>query len=310
MKKLLIPSFTFFLISASYAQDPSFSQYNLSRLYTNPAFAGSDSAINISAGGRLEWPKISGGYTTENLAIDNYFRCFHGGLGLNILHDDAMGVFKTSRVDLSYAPHFELFDHKLALQAGLQLGIFQRSIDWSKLTFGDMIDERRGFVYSGNEVPGTSKKSGIDFSAGVLLYSKQFYGGVAFHHLNEPDEGFIGTSRLPLKLTAHAGANLDLNTDKFILSPNILLMQQQDFRMFMPGINAKLGKFVLGFSYRNEDAFIINGGLAFSFFKISYSYDYTVSALTNEASGGSHEIQLVFYTRTAHPKKTLHLRMI
>ncbi|MCW3102685.1 MAG: hypothetical protein JWO09_1125 [Bacteroidetes bacterium] len=302
-----------FIHAASlHAQDPHFSQYNLARIYTNPAAAGSDSTLNLAVSGRLQWPKIGGGYTTENFSADNYFRCLHGGLGINLMHDDAMGFIKTTRAGLSYAAHMELFRHKLAVQAGIELGYFQKSADWSKLTFGDMIDERRGFDYPDNEFPQQSKKAGIDLSAGLLLYSKQFYGGFAAHHLNEPDEGFLSPSRLPVKLSVYAGANamFVVNSASFILSPNLLFMQQQDFRELMPGLTVKCKKVVLGLSYRSEDAFIITAGLQFPFLKLGYSYDYTVSTLTNEASGGAHELQLTFYIHASKKAKALSLRMI
>lgn len=314
MKRSVLFFILFSTCVSYFAQDPHFSQYQNTRSYLNPAMVGTDSTLTLSTGYRLQWPGISGSYSTFHFSLDNYFRFLKGGLGIDYLHDVAgMGAFTTTRVDINYAPHIELFNHKLVLQPAIGLAYFQKSIDWTKLTFGDMIDERRGFVYNTNEVPGQNKKSNIDLSAGIFIYSSKFYGGIAVHHINQPDEGLIGPSKLPLKITLHTGANLTFKKDKnhnFILSPNLLYMQQQDFWELAPGVNAKYKWVVLGINYRNQDVFIVNAGIQFWLFKLEYSYDYTVSKLTNKATGGSHEIQMLWFIKS-HKKpcsfKTIRL---
>ncbi|MGZ4033217.1 MAG: PorP/SprF family type IX secretion system membrane protein [Bacteroidia bacterium] len=294
-------SFSFLLMIYSsltiFAQDAHFSQYNNSRIYTNPAFTGTDSTLVLSANYRMQWPK-SEPYQSFNFSADKYFHSLRGGLGINFLHDDQMnGVFTTSRIDINYAPHFELFHHKLVVQPGIQFSFFQNTVDFSKLTFGDQIDPRRGFVYSSNDVSGPSTKSNIDLSAGLLLYSDHFFGGFAIHHINQPDEGIIGSSMLPYKITVQAGANLSLKNDsthKFIFSPTILFMQQQDFTMFLPGITVKYKFISLGLSYRSE-AFITTLAFQNRFLRVGYSYDYTTSSLLNKNTGGSHEIGLTWF---------------
>ncbi|MDQ3046891.1 MAG: PorP/SprF family type IX secretion system membrane protein, partial [Bacteroidota bacterium] len=253
----------FFLLSwhflSAFSQDAHFSQHHHSRLTTNPAFTGSDSTLVLAFNYRNQWPKISP-YHTFNFFADKYIRILRSGIGLNYVNDNMMdGAYKKTRLEINFAPHFEVFKHKLVIQPGFQFAYQRNRLDWSKLTFGDMIDERRGFVYSTNDVPGQSTRSLIDFSAGILLYTDHYFGGIAAHHLTQPDEGLIGPSKLPLKLTIHGGANLWMKTDstkKFILSPTILYMQQQDFSMLLPGITAKYKKVSLGISYRSEDAFI------------------------------------------------------
>lgn len=291
------------------AQDPHFSQYNTSRIYTNPAFTGTDSTLVLATGYRMQWPNIGGGYNTFYFSADQYVHFLRGGFGINILRDAvANGALITSRVDINCAPHFELFKHKLVVQPAISIGIFKKTIDWSRLTFGDQIDARRGFVYNTNEVQRQSGKYGIDFSAGLLVYTNKFYGGLAAHHLTQPDEGLRGVSKLPMRITMHTGANLSFNTENFTLSPNILYAKQQDFQIFLPGISAKYKWAVFGLSYRNQDAFIINAGFQNRFLKIAYSYDYTVSKLTNKATGGTHEIQLAWFLH--YQKKVCRIKTI
>lgn len=291
------------------AQDPHFSQYNTSRTFTNPAFTGTDKTLVLSSGYRMQWPDINGGYKTFYFSADQYVHFLRGGFGINYLNDnEANGALITSRTDINYAPHFELFNHKLVVQPAISIGIFKKSIDWSKLSFGDQIDARRGFIYNSGETQMQSSKSNIDFSAGLLLYSSKFYAGFAAHHLTQPDEGLMGPTKIPMRLTIHGGANLDFNTENFIFSPNILLMKQADSQMILPGISAKYKWAVLALSYRNQDAFIINGGFQNRFLKIAYSYDYTISKLTNKATGGSHEIQMVWFIN--YQKKECRIKTI
>ncbi len=308
--KQLILSFAFLFSSIFLiAQDPHFSQYNTSRIYTNPAFTGTDSALVLTTGYRMQWPNIDGGYKTFHFSADQYVRFLRGGFGINYINDnEGNGLIVNNRLDVNYAPHYELFKHKLVLQPAISISYFQKRIDWSKLTFGDQIDPQSGFVYNTNEVQRLYSKSGIDFSAGLLVYSNKFYGGFAAHHLSQPDEGFMGISKLPMRLTMHTGANLNFNTKNLIISPNILIVKQEDFQIFLPGINAKYKWAVFGLSYRNQDAFIINAGFQNRFLKIAYSYDYTVSKLTNKATGGTHEIQMAWFLH--YQKKVCKIKTI
>ncbi|MDP1746890.1 MAG: PorP/SprF family type IX secretion system membrane protein [Bacteroidota bacterium] len=308
--KQLILSFSFLFSSILLiAQDPHFSQYNTSRTYTNPAFTGTDSTLVLATGYRMQWPNIDGGYKTFYFSADQYVRFLRGGFGINYINDnEGNGLIVNNRLDVNYAPHYELFKHKLVIQPAISIGLFKKTIDWSKMTFGDQIDPQTGFVYNTNAVQHLYSKSGIDFSAGLLIYSNQFYGGFAAHHLTQPDEGIIGISKLPMRLSMHTGANLSFNTKNLTLSPNILFAKQQDFQIFLPGLSAKYKWGVLGLSYRNQDAFIINAGFQNRFLKIAYSYDYTISKLTNKTTGGSHEIQLAWFLH--YQKKVCRIKTI
>ncbi|MBL0331080.1 MAG: PorP/SprF family type IX secretion system membrane protein [Bacteroidetes bacterium] len=313
MKKLVVFSFSLFSITMTSAQDAHFSQYLNSKTYTNPAFVGTDSTMNVALNYRVQWPKTSS-YKSSIFSVDKYIRALRGGIGLNYVNDRQLNdAYIKARIEFNYAPHFELFNHKLVLQPGIQISYFQNTIDFSKLTFSDMIDARRGFVYNTNEVYGASTKSGIDVSAGLLVYTDRYFGGVAFHHITEPNEGVVGPSKLPMKISAHVGANLlcgNANSKNTTISPTLLYMRQQDFQMFLPGLTAKYKFISLGVSYRNEDAFI--GTLAFQnrFLRVGYSYDYTTSKLGNDNTGGSHEIGLTWFVNFKKKRgaiKTLRL---
>ena len=311
MKNLIGYFLLFLSINISFAQDAHFSQYNSSRLNTNPSFTGTDSTLNISTGGRLQWYNMDGGYKSFYFSADNYVRFMSAGIGVNYMYNSEInGAYTNFRIDLNYAPHFELFKHKLAVQPSFQMAYMQYTLDWSKLIFGDQIDERTGFVYNTRELPGRSQISIADFATGLLIYSTHYYGGIAVQHLTQPNIGYVGTSQLPIKITIHTGAIIGFKTKNFTLSPNILYMQQSTATMFLPGVTAKYKMVVAGVSYRANDAFIMNAGFQCRFLKIGYSYDYTTSLLTNKTTGGAHEVQLTWfmhYRKTPNKIKTLRL---
>jgi hypothetical protein len=111
--------------------------------------AGIDSTLVLTGGYRLQWPALPGPYTSIHVAADKHITFLKGGLGVNFLYANAgNGVIKSTGVALNYAPHFELFDHKLMVQPGIGLGYGSKKFDLTKLTFGDMIDKK--WVYLRN----------------------------------------------------------------------------------------------------------------------------------------------------------------
>lgn len=309
MKKLIIViPILLFLFTCSgnlFAQDPEFTQFYANPLYLNPALAGTGRCPRVNLNYRNQWPGISGTYVTYSVSIDRHIDAFNGGLGLLVTNDKAgQGTLTTTNVSGIYSYLLNV-TRQFSLKFGVQATYFQKSIDWSKLTFGDMIDERRGFVYNTNEQQRLQNKSNVDFSAGILGYSKRYFFGFAAHHLTQPDEGLLGISKLPMKLTGHAGASLPIGDkgSQTSISPNVLYQQQQDFRQLNLGLYVNKGPVVAGLWYRNQDSFIAVIGFQQHFFKVGYSYDVTVSKLTN-ATAGSHELSFSIQFECKHPKKT------
>jgi len=290
---VLIISTTLFLgvSEQAFAQDPEFTQFYANPLYLNPAFAGTARCPRLNLNYRNQWPGISGTYITYSASYDQHIDGIAGGIGLLVTNDKAgQGTLTTTNVSGMYSYLLNI-NREFSMKFGLQATWFQKKIDWTKLNFGDMIDERRGFVYNTNEVPGLNSKSNVDFSAGMLGYSKRYFFGFAVHHITEPDEGLIGTSKLPMKITGHAGAVLPIGSksSETSISPNVLFQKQQDFQQLNLGLYVTKGSIVGGLWYRNMDAFILLVGFQHNMFKAGYSYDVTVSRLTN-ATAGSHEI--------------------
>ena len=277
------------------AQDPQFTQFYANPLYLNPAFAGSVRCPRFVLNYRNQWPAIPGNFVTYSASYDQHFDGLSGGLGLLVTNDVAgEGTLNTTNVSGIYSYHLPI-GRNFSLKAGFQATYAARTLDWTKLTFGDQIDSRYGFVYQTQESQANNSVSYVDFSAGLLGYSDKFFIGFAAHHLTQPDQSFlVPSSRLPMKITAHTGAVIPLGRKTRFhtpatISPNILFQQQQDFRQINLGMYFQKNPFIAGLWYRNKDAFIVLVGLQQGLFKFGYSYDVTVSRLTN-ATAGAHEI--------------------
>ena len=234
-----------------FAQDPTFTQFYSNPVYLNPALAGSSGCPRVALNYRNEWPQLTGNYVTYAAAYDSYFKNISGGVGLIAMHDQqGQGTIQTSMIGASYSNYLKV-NRKFRLMFGAQAAYYQKYLDWSQLTFGDMIDPRRGFIYQTGDVPrGNGRRGFFDVSAGIVGFSKNFYFGAAFHHLNRPDESMIlGQSRLPIKFTGHIGANIKLGqrgrySSTTFLSPNIIYQNQNGFHQLNVGAYLKYESFL------------------------------------------------------------------
>lgn len=305
--KRMLMIFLMFMALSAVGQDPEFTQFYANPLYLNPAFAGSSRCPRVNINYRNQWPALTGTFVTYSASYDQHFEGLGGGLGLLVLNDKAgEGTLNTTNMSLIYSYQLNV-TREFSIRTGMQGTFVQKKVDWDKLTFGDMIDPRYGFIYQTTEIRPETTKSFWDFSAGILAYSSRMFGGVAVNHLTEPEESFIRPSdgsKLPMKITAHAGALLPLpgkQDDETYISPNILYQKQRDFQQFNIGVYVAKPPLVGGLWYRNKDSFIALVGLQQGIMKFGYSYDLTVSKLAN-ASAGSHELSFSMQF-PCHPKK-------
>ncbi len=298
IKHILTISLLCLTASNAYSQDPQFTQFYANPIYLNPAFAGSNGCPRIGMNYRNEWPNLTGNYVTYSVAYDQYFKNISGGIGVIGMHDQqGQGTILTSMLGLVYSYHLKV-NRKFSMMFGARAAMFNKYVDWDKLTFGDMIDPRRGFIYATGDVPRGGSRYFFDASAGVVGYSKNFFFGFAAHHLNTPNESMIiGDSKLPMRFTGHMGAEIPLGkksqySNGTSIMPNIVYQYQNGFQEINIGTYVKYGAFNVGAWFRNRDAFILAIGVNTGKFKLGYSYDVTVSKLNNGVSGGSHEISL------------------
>lgn len=304
IKRFLFFSALYFSLATVTAQDPEFSQFYANPLYLNPALAGMNICPSVNGNFRHQWPGMGKAFNTYNLSYDQYVPFLHGGIGVIMMADRAGGGnLNTTTISLVYAYKFNITE-RFQASGALKAGYYQRRLAWENLKFGDMIDPQGGFILPTNEKPPENPTRGVpDFSAGIFLdYDNLVFGGVAVDHLTMPDVGFYATNptKLNMKFTVHAGANINLhgggssNSDReFSLSPNILYQQQFKYHQLNIGVYLTIDPFIGGVWFRhnfeNPDAIIPMLGIHYKNLKVAYSYDYTISNLSG-TTGGAHEV--------------------
>lgn len=299
-KKLLIALFVLLCVGQTSAQDVGYSQFYANPLYLNPAFAGSGVGPRYILNYRNQWPSLPGNFVTYSASYDQYFSAINGGLGIQVLSDNiGDNNFQHNQVAIMYSNNLTL-NRKWALKTGFQYMFAQRSLNWQGLIFPDEIDARLGIQpgTTAESLPGQSITNANmhDFSAGAILFSENFFGGVAVHHLTQPNQSLIPPGVVPwnIRTTLHAGANFEVvrgtrNRPGTTLSPNIITMFQGPATQVNVGTYISRGPIVGGVWYRFGDAFIVSLGLQQGVFRMGYSYDITTSRL-RAAALGSHEI--------------------
>jgi type IX secretion system PorP/SprF family membrane protein len=305
-KRILTAILMLFSGAAIYAQDASFSQYYGNPLYLNPAMAGMKICPRITLNYRNQWPSIPGTFVTYAASYDQYIEPVSGGIGIHVMSENmGDGAMHINSAGGLYSYRLEL-SRFLTLNAGFQATYTQFGLNWDKFIFEDQI--LSGAPVSREAKPQHLTVSLIDFSSGILFgYDQRIYGGVAVHHMNQPRIRFYDDSKnsqLDMKITVHAGALFGLqgnsrriDVEDLSISPNIMYQRQGTFNQLNYGLYLNMYPFVFGGWYRhdiqNPDAVIALIGFQQPSFKIGYSYDYTVSGLTN-ATGGAHEVSFTW----------------
>ena len=289
------------------AQDPEPTQFYANPIYLNPALAGSRICPRVCADYRMQWPNIYGTYSTITASFDRLVQNLKGGVGVVVMQDRAaQGTLNTTGVGVVYAPIVPI-RRNVSISFGIQAGWWQKAVNWSKLTFGDQIDPHRGNIFTTEEVPPVDATVGsFDLGAGMVINMDKVFLGAAVHHILEQNESFLGgNSPLPRKYTVHGGGNIPIGGkySETVISPNFMYRQQGDFKQLNLGCYFKKQQIVGGLWYRGNDSFIMLLGMEENQFRIGYSYDVTISKLTN-STAGSHEVSLGYqFTCKTPPKK-------
>jgi type IX secretion system PorP/SprF family membrane protein len=308
---LILTVCALFLFKPSgYAQDPEFSQFYANPLYLNPALAGSNICPRLVLNYRNQWPALANSFVTYNASYDQYIEKIFGGIGILVNMDNAGdGILKTTSASLMYAFRLRA-GNNFYIQMALQGSYVQKSLNWNKLQFEDQIDPQQGFVYPTAETPPDRTSVGFpDFSAGIVFgWKNLMHGGLAVHHLTEPNMAFYNQNqnKLPMKITGHLGMNFNLagggvgfgeEEPRFYISPNLLYQQQGPWHQINAGLYVVRLPIVLGAWFRhnfeNADAVIALVGIQYQNLNVGYSYDMTLSQLKSN-TGGAHEVSVAW----------------
>ncbi|MGD1847720.1 MAG: type IX secretion system membrane protein PorP/SprF [Salibacteraceae bacterium] len=293
------------------AQDPQFSQFYANSLFLNPAFAGNTEVGRMALTYRNQWPSIPGGFISYTAAYDHNLYSANSGIGVMLAYDKAgSGGLRYTSINGMYAYGARL-TRMLTLRSGVRFAGVFRGFDRSKLVFADQIARDGAPITLESDLQDNVNYA--DVSAGwVLTHRKHFWIGMAFDHLNRPDQAFAeADARLPIKYSVHGGLNWQLSEDQRDRPGAKLTFighykAQQDWDQLDFGAYWTYDPLSIGIWYRglpavksfraglpNNDAFVVLVGYAFNDFRFGYSYDLTISKLVGQ-TGGAHEISLSY----------------
>jgi len=305
-----------FLSGNSFGQDPGYSQFFANPLHLNPAYAGTTELPRMVLNYRNQWPQQGNSFTTYSLSYDWLPGTSRSGLGIQAYYDrEPNNIVNTTSASFYYSYHIQL-DLETFMTLGLQGGVVHKQFDINNLVFPSNINQITGEISGTSPVAVTDEqKTFPDFAVGAVGQYRRFFWGTSFHHLTQPNESITAgdhKSKIPLKITLNAGVRTrqlhhGLLSREFTISPNILYQQQGSFKQLNLGVYMIEKSILFGGWFRNNldvrpDAIIFLVGWAREKFQFGYSFDYTLSKLSNY-SYGSHEISLTFFMGSKGEKK-------
>jgi type IX secretion system PorP/SprF family membrane protein len=243
-----------------FAQDHLYSQFFNSPIYLNPALTGQfkgDLRMNLIY--RNQWTSVPGNFSYVSASIDYNVPRFGGGIGL-LFTRSSEGTAYLDKTNISGVYSYSVGSEDFVLSFGLQAGVTNRLIDYSKLVFGDQIDPTLGIV-SGSSAAGAlpfNNKFYFDSGIGTNLVVGEFNIGAAMQHLNQPNESFTGTpAKLPIRTNAHLSYRLDLNPfenldddEKTYVIPSVVFYKQSNAQSYDVGLQYKRRSINVGLWYR------------------------------------------------------------
>jgi type IX secretion system PorP/SprF family membrane protein len=255
-----------------FAQDSFFTNTNQSLVYLNPSFAGSNGLIR----NQFIHKRPAGGsayYQSFNNTLDAFIKPINGGLALSYFgSNNGYGIIKTDKLDLTYAQHFYLRDRKLMIIPSLQLSYFEKRLDNSNNLIFPVTPQT-------NMEDLKSKKANVDLSSGLLINYKRFYFGTSVFHINQPDEGLTGYSKLPYRLSSFTSYNWLLN-DNTLLHFVARFEKQQTLTNYQLAVNALIFKHaIIGLGFRSKYSPYLNLGFRAKYFTLQASYEYNLSSV-------------------------------
>lgn len=295
----------------AHAQDPQFSQFYANQVLLSPAFTGAAEGPRLALNYRSQWAAIAGHYKTFATSFDMPVMLgpTKHGLGLTFMADQA-GAGNLTKLDVLFNYSYLIqLGKEHAIRFGLRAGIQQSSIDFFKLRFPNQLNP---FADPGSPLPDpgeTPIESRIneEIGAGFLYYNRFAWVGAQVDHITSPQQRFLqsGTNsnaQLPRKISAFGGLKFAFDRDKSgskSISPAFMFRNQGPFTQLDLGTYLTIEPIVFGVWYRgvfsseSNDAIVGLIGLRKGMFSFGYSYDITISQLTNPISGGSHEVSVV-----------------
>jgi type IX secretion system PorP/SprF family membrane protein len=300
------------------AQDIHFSQFNFSPLNQNPANTNLfDGDYRFVGNYKNQWPVVPVKYNTMSLSAEMNFVTLknHDRIGGGfLLYYDQEGDsrFTTVNTDISFSYIKALgkdFHHYLSY--GLQVGLVNRSFDYTKLNFdnqwnGDVFDPNTAI----DETFARTKFNVPDVGTGIAYrYEKtertNFLIGFGVMHLNQPKSSFFNDNPVVLSPRYTVNTRVQVQVSQRIdIVPEAMFQRQQTKQEFDLGAHIKYYLSIkgdhriavnLGAYGRIVDAGWLMAGIDYDNLQVNLSYDVNFSQLTAASRyNGGFEASVIF----------------
>ena len=270
-------------IKAQY--DPSFSHYFDMETSFNPASAGKQPKINVTAAYAMDMAGFEHNPQTAYAAADMPFYALRSYHGAGVLFmNDRLGLFTHMRLSAQYAYKFKLLGGQLSV--GLQAGLISEKLDGSKADLADSGDP----AFNSSQLSGNA----VDLGAGIYYTLKDFYAGISVQHITSPLVKLGDNNELPIDKTYYlsGGYNIKLHNPFLTIKPSVLV--KTDMVAWRADVTGRLvyshdNKLLYGgLSYSPTNSVTMLVGGSFHGIVLGYSYEFYTSGLN--PGNGSHEL--------------------
>ena len=267
------------------------SQFVTNTYLANPAVAGTEPGTMLSSTYRHQWAGFSGAPTTMLLSGH---RALPNGLGAGFVlyNDDMGGAIHQTGVELTGA-YSVLLNNQDAVSFGLSMKGNQFVFDGTDLEVYQPDDE---------SLPGTLESTfGVDFNAGMMVYGKDYYFGMAVFNLLQDKLNLAGVDGGQNRMVRHyhfMGSYL-YNATRLVAVQSSALLRMTDATSAQLDLNVRAivnGTTWFGMGFRPQDAFVLSTGLNYGAFTLAYNYDITTG--DNLLSAHSHELSFGYFVPT------------
>ena len=303
------------------AQDIHFTQFTAAPLIVNPSFTGGfDGQYRAAAVYRNQWASVTVPFVTyaasfdmplvTELSTDDKLSA-----GIQLYNDKAGDGNLTNFTGLVSVAYQKYLGAKVdkAISIGVQGGYTEKSIDLSKLYFGDEFlngtfqgGTSGEYPYLNNKVSYFTVNAGVSF-AHAVGNNFSYILGVGANNINQPQESMSKKRNSDVGLGMRYNGQLGMIaylSDKFSIRPAVLYQSQStateliagnEFNYIVgnPEVRSYATSVYLAAWYRSSDAIMATVGMEFKGFRFGISYDYNISSLKNASNGnGGFEISL------------------
>jgi len=273
----------------------------------------------VSMSTRDQWAAFGdNAFITSSIAADHNFANMKTGLGILMIYDSQARIYNSMNTALNYAYNIQI-SNQWNIRPGINFQIARQWINAGELfsALGVYKDSQGQYQPpEATEIKDASKNF-IDMAASVLAISDHEWIGVTVDHLARPNIALRqNRAVIPIKYVAFAGKEFRSSYNKHTrreekISVTTVFTYQGGNTQLNSGVYWVRTPIALGFYFRGipfkefgSDALIFLFGYKKENYSIGYSYDHTISRLSQVGGTGSHEISFTYtFNEVQQPAK-------